>query len=224
MNDVVESITGVRVNETVPDAVLDDADVQLVDLPVETLIERLEKGKIYPEATAKRALDGFFRAGNLTALRELSLRRMAAGVDDHLDRYMRDHQIEAVWPAAERVLAALDGGPAMVKTLRRAWRLASGAHGELIAVALVPRGGVARLPADERTRIEQAIRLAEDLGAAIRVVEGDDHALMLAETARTENANLIALSYAPQTRRWKMSTIDRLLQMTQNIDIFIVEP
>jgi len=227
MNDVVESITGVRVHETVPDSVLENADVQLVDLPVETLIERLERGKIYPEATAKRALEGFFRAGNLTALRELSLRRMAAGVDEHLDRYMRDHRIEAVWPAAERVLVVLDGGPAMVKTLRRAWKLASGAHGELIAAALVPQGGIERITGEERTRLEQAMRLAEDLGATVRVIEGDDHAAMLADAAKRENANLIALGYAPQTgwdRRWKESTIDRLLRMTQNVDIFIVEP
>ncbi len=226
MHDVVESITGVRVNETVPDAVLDQADVQLIDLPVETLIERLERGKIYPEATARRALDGFFRAGNLNALRELSLRRMAAGVDEHLDRYMRDHQIETVWPAAERVLVALDGGPAMEKTLRRAWKLASGAHGELIAVVLTPSGGRLALPPEDRTSLERMTRLAEDLGASVRAMDGDDSAAILAEAAKAENASVIAIAYSSRAglrNRLKESPIDRLLRLTHNVDIFIVE-
>lgn len=226
MNDVVESITGVHVNETVPDAVLDDADVQLVDLPVEALIERLERGKIYPEATAKRALEGFFRAGNLTALRELSLRRMAEGVDDELDRYMRDHNIETIWPAAERVLVGLDGGPATERALRRAWKAASAVHAELIAAALAPADGLEALPERDRAALEQAVQLAEDLGASVQRIASSDHAAALADLAKRGNANLIVLAYAPRDSlrgRLKRSAIDRLLRLTDNVDLLIVE-
>jgi two-component system sensor histidine kinase KdpD len=171
-------------------------------------------------------LEGFFRAGNLTALRELSLRRMAEGVDEELDRYMRDHNIETVWPAAERVIVALDGGPATEKTLRRAWKAASAVRAELVAAALAPPDGLNAMPDRERSALEQATRLAEDLGASVRNICAIDHAAALAKLANDENANLIVLAYAPRAtlrERLKESVIDRLLHLTANVDILIVE-
>ena len=205
LRDLVESITGARVSETVPDAALDDADVQLVDLPVEELIARLERGKIYPEATAKRALANFFREGNLTALRELSLRRTAAGVDEHLDRYMRDHHVDAVWPAAERVLALLSG-PEAARTLRRAWRLASGLRAELVAAV------AAEEPA-ERTRLTE---LAEDFGASVLPLDDAEPETLIA-AARAENAGLVVIPAVP-------GLAERLARAGEAFDIVIAAP
>ena len=124
-----QGITGVEVRETIPDRVLDEAtEVQLVDLPVEALIERLEQGKVYPPERARQALQHFFRAGNLTALRELALRRTAAGVDERLERYMHEHEIDEVWPAAERVVVLVDdrSRPGPCSATPGAWRARSG--------------------------------------------------------------------------------------------------
>jgi two-component system sensor histidine kinase KdpD len=170
---VVAGITSVQVRETVPDRVLDGAEVQLIDLPSEALIERLEQGKVYPPERARQALENFFRPGNLTALRELALRRTAAGVDERLEGYMREQGIEEPWEATERVVVLLDGSAEAGRVVRNAWRLASALRGELVAVAVAPPGGLAALPAAERAAVERNVRLAEDLGAAMRVVEGE---------------------------------------------------
>src|SRR3954454_23216213 len=100
---------------------------------------------------AQQALQHFFRPGNLTALREMALRRMAAGVEEDLTDYMHEHRIEEIWPAAERVLVLVDGDPGAGIVLRNAWRLASALHGEIVAVAVTPPGGLEALPpADQR--------------------------------------------------------------------------
>lgn len=227
LNDVVESITGIRVRETIPDRVLTDADeVQLVDLPVEALVERLEQGKIYASQRARQALVGFFREGNLTALRELALRRTAAGVDQRLERYMHEHQIEEVWPAAERVLVFLDLDAQPGTVLRRAWRIASGLHGDLVAIAVVPPGRTGKFGSEQRMALERTTRLAEDLGAGVRVVEGEDVAATLAGLVREENASIVVLGHAPETR-WRQvlgrSLVDHLLRRLTNVDIHLVE-
>jgi two-component system sensor histidine kinase KdpD len=125
LQDVVTGITGVEVRETIPDRILEDADVQLVDLPTDALIERLQQGKVYPPHRAQQALQHFFRPGNLTALREMALRWTALGVEDALTDYMHEHRIEEIWPAGERVLVLVDADPAAGAVLRNAWRLGS---------------------------------------------------------------------------------------------------
>ncbi len=107
LNDIVAKITGVIVRETVPDSVLEEADeVELIDLPPDDLLERFKEGKVYMPAQAEEAVRHFFRKGNLIALRELALRRTAERVDAQMRTYMRDHAIEQIWPAGERLLAA----------------------------------------------------------------------------------------------------------------------
>jgi two-component system sensor histidine kinase KdpD len=226
LNDVVESITGVPVRETVPDRLLDDADVQLVDLPVEALLERLEQGKVYPHERAQQALQHFFRAGNLTALRELALRTTAAGVEDQLSGYMREHRIEENWPATERVVVLLEADVSAGFVLRNAWRLASAYRGDLIAVAIVPRGGLETLEESVRKALQQGMVLAEDLGAEVRVEEGADRAATIARVLKEENANLLVLGYAPGGRYRMLigrSLIDQILARVQNVDIYLVE-
>jgi two-component system sensor histidine kinase KdpD len=227
LNDVVASITGVQVRETIPDRILDGAtEVQLVDLPVEGLMERLEQGKIYPPARARQALEHFFRAGNLTALRELALRRTAAGVDERLESYMREQGIEAVWPAAERIVVLITDHPAIGQVIRRAWRLADGLRAELVAVAVVPVAGIEALPEKRRTALKRALDLAEDLGAAVRVVEGQRIAPALANVIHAENASTVVLGHAPVSgwrRLVAKPLFDELLGLVDNVAIQLVE-
>ena len=170
LQDLVLGITGVEVQETVPDRILDDAtDIQLVDLPIEVLIRRLEQGKIYPAARADKALTSFFRAGNLTALRELALRRTAAEVDDRLADLMSPglNQLSA---ASERIMVLVDPHRHWADVLRSAWRLASGLHGELVALVLAPDGSVEAIAEPDREEMKRQLQFAEDLGARPRVM------------------------------------------------------
>lgn len=226
LQDVVAGITGVEVRETLPDRVLEEADVQLVDLPTEALIERLRQGKVYPPQRAQQALQHYFRPGNLTALRDMALRRTAEGVEDALTDYMHEHRIDDVWPASERVMVLVDGQAEEGAILRNAWRLAGALRCEMIAVVVAPPGGLAVLPATERAVIEKAFGLAEDLGMRTRVVEGTSAADAIAEVVRDENATLIVMRHVRETgwRRLRGETlVDALLDRLDNVDIHLVE-
>lgn len=226
LQDVIAGIIGIEVRETIPDRVLDDASVQLVDLPSDALIERLRQGKVYPPQQARQALQHFFRPGNLTALREMALRHTAAGVEDALTGYMHEHRIEEIWPAAERVMVLVDGGVAAGAVLRSAWRLASALRGELVAGVLSPPGGRGRLPAAEQRTLEQNVRLAEDLGARVRLIEATNLAPAIAEAVREEHATLVVMRHT-RVAGWRhvfeTSLIDALLDQLDNVDIHIVE-
>jgi two-component system sensor histidine kinase KdpD len=227
LNDVVESITGVRVRETVPDQILDGAtEVQLVDLPIEGLIERLEQGKVYPPGRARQALESFFREGNLTALRELALRRTAAGVGERLETYMREHAIEDVWPAADRVVVLVDGDLSAGTVLRNAWRLASGLHAELVAVAVLPPGGLAAVAPEVRAAVERNLGVAEDLGATTRVAEGRQVGPALAGVVREEHGTLVVLPFRAERglrRLFSPSLAAQLMDELDNVDVHLVE-
>src|SRR6516225_7016459 len=135
LNDVVARITRIRVRETVPDSVVDSADeVELVDLTPADLIARLGEGKVYVREQAQRAVNHFFSPGNLTALRELALRRTAERVDEQMLSYMREHAITGPWGAGERVIVCVDPGPDAANTVRAAKRTADGLDAELIAL------------------------------------------------------------------------------------------
>src|SRR5262249_25424846 len=112
LNDVVAQITGVRVRETIPDGILERADeIKLIDLPPEDLIQRLQEGKVYVPPQAERAVENYFRPGNLTALRELALRHAAERVDDEMQTYMQAHAVSGTWAVNERLMVGLSDGP-----------------------------------------------------------------------------------------------------------------
>jgi two-component system, OmpR family, sensor histidine kinase KdpD len=227
LNDVVESITGIEVRETIPDRVLDGAtEVQLIDLPVAGLIERLEKGKIYPGDRAQQALQNFFREGNLTALRELALRRTAAGVDEMLESYMREHNIEAVWPAAERVVVVVDPISAAGALIRRACHIAGGLHAELVALFVVPSGANGSFDSDQLREVERAGQLAEDLGAAIRTTDNTSMPQALVKLLNDENASIVVVGHKPTPRwRWPFhkTLVENLFENLDNVDVHLVE-
>src|SRR5579863_8496919 len=166
LNDVVAQITHVRVRETVPDAVFDRADaVELVDLTPADLIERLKEGKVYVPKQAEHALQHFFSPANLTALRELALRRTAERVDEQLVSEMQAHAIEGPWPAGERILVCISEDARSAGLVRYAKRLADRLHGPWTALYVEGRRAV-QLSEEERDRIADTLRLSEALGGA----------------------------------------------------------
>jgi two-component system sensor histidine kinase KdpD len=228
INDVVTQITGVPVRETVPDSIFDEADeVELVDLPTEVLHERLRAGKVYLGDNAARAVDpsdGFFRKGNLTALRELALRRTAAWVDSELRRYKQDRGIRAVWAAGERIVVAFSPSPMSGKLIRAAKRMSAGLHADLLAVYVeTPR--TADLSASDRERLTQNMRLAESLGATTATLVGENAARELIAFARSRNVGKIVVGKTERPR-WKEllfgSFIDNLIRESGDIDVYVV--
>ena len=228
LNDIVAQITGVKVSETVPDRVFDEADeIELVDLPVDALHERLRAGKVYQAENAARAVDptdGFFRKGNLTALRELALRRTAAWVDSELRRYKQDRGIRAVWPAGERIVVAVSPSPMSATLLRAAKRMAAGLHADLIAVHVETPGSAER-SAEDRDRLHANLRLAESLGATTATLVGDSAARELIAFARARNVGRIVVGKTSRPR-WRDvlsgSFIDTLIRESGDIDVYVV--
>ncbi len=186
LNDAVARITGVRVAETLPDSVLEQAqEIELIDVPPKELRARLRQGRIYRGDVAARALEGFFREGNLTALREIALRRAAQHVDANVLDYMRLHAIDGPWPAGERVLAlvGLASGEAVV---RQAKQLADALHAPLLVLHVERPGAY-----DGSTAA--ALALASDLGAAIESRAAADIVSAVIELARTRNVTQIVI-------------------------------
>jgi two-component system, OmpR family, sensor histidine kinase KdpD len=225
LNDVVAKITGVQVRETVPDSVLEQADeVELIDLPPDELLQRLKDGKVYVPEQAKEAVQGFFRKGNLIALRELALRRTADRVDAQMRHYMRDHAIRKTWPVAERLMACISPSPHSVRVIRAAKRFADTLRAEWI-VAYVETPAHARLPEADRARITDMLRLAEQLGAETVVLSGPEISEEILSHARERNASKIVLGkpIQPLWRRMLFGSIaDALVRGSTETDIYII--
>src|SRR6195952_391842 len=174
LNDVVARITRIRVRETVPDSVIERADdIELIDLTPEDLIQRLKDGKVYVPAQAERAVRHYFAPGNLTALRELALRRTAQRVDNQMVDYMRSHAIDGPWPAGERVLVCVQAGRKASATVRHAKRLADQLRAPWTAIN-VETTGSRRASAAEQDSVVAALRLAQRLGAEPVLIPGQD--------------------------------------------------
>jgi two-component system sensor histidine kinase KdpD len=225
LNDVVAQITGVRVRETVPDRVLERAaEIKLIDLPPEDLIQRLREGKVYAPEVAGRAVENYFSPGNLTALRELALRLAAERVDDEMQTYMRAHAIAGPWAVTERMMVCLSGGPLAERLVRAARRMAARRRAEWIALFVEP-AGFDRRPEEERERIARALHLAEQLGGEAVTIPGRDVATEIVRYARERNVTELVLG---KTRRsfwrelWRRSPIDEVVRGSGDIDVRIV--
>lgn len=225
LNDVVAQITGVIVRETVPDSVVEQADeVKLIDLPTDDLLQRLREGKVYLPQNAERAMGGFFRKGNLIALRELALRRTADRVDAQMELYRRDNAISTPWPTALRLLVGISSGPSAARLVRAARRMAAGLRAEWI-VAYVETPGELRRPEAERERVVQTLRLAEQLGAETVTLNAANAASELLTYARTRNISKIVIG-KPERPRWQDvllgSVADDLLRKSGVIDVYVL--
>ncbi|CAL9607472.1 Sensor protein KdpD [Streptomyces sp. enrichment culture] len=201
LGDVVESITGVRERETVPDEVVRRADqIELVDMAPEALRRRMAHGNIYQPDKVDAALSNYFRLGNLTALRELALLWVADRVDAHLQRYRSEHEVSAIWGSRERIVVGLTGGPEGRTLIRRAARLAEkGAGGEVLAVYIARGDG---LTAASPKELAEQRSLVEDLGGTFHHVVGDDIPAALLAFARGANATQIVLG-SSRRKTWQ---------------------
>ncbi|MEU2915976.1 sensor histidine kinase KdpD [Streptomyces massasporeus] len=201
LGDVVESITGVRQQETVPDEVVRRADqVELVDMTPEALRRRMAHGNIYQPDKVDAALSNYFRPGNLTALRELALLWVADRVDAHLTQYRSEHRVSAIWGSRERIVVGLTGGPEGRTLIRRGARLAEkGAGGEVLAVYIARSDGLTSASPKE---LAQQRTLVEDLGGTFHHVVGDDIPAALLAFARGANATQVVLG-SSRRKTWQ---------------------
>lgn len=225
LNDVIAQITGVQVRETVPDLIVDAADeIELVDLPPEVLLERLKAGRVYVPQSVEAARESFFRTGNLTALRELALRRTAEWVDRQMREYKQDNGIRAIWPAAERILVAVSPSPASGKIVRAAKRMAAGLHAGLIA-AYVETPRMSSLTPVDRARVAATLRLAESLGAETMTMSGTNPALELVTLARDRNVSKIVVGKTARSRLREAvlgSFVNDLMRLSGDIDVYVI--
>jgi two-component system sensor histidine kinase KdpD len=191
-NDLVMRITGVEIRETIPDAIIEQAnDVELIDLPPDDLIERLRQGKVYVPEAARRALDNYFSRGNLLALRELALRAAAEHVDDDMSTFMRARGIAGPWPARGRLIVCVDDSTAGEKLIRTAKRLADQRHLPWTAIFVQTLGAVVGTTA--REQLDASLALASQLGADTAILTADRIGVAIVEYARAHNAAQIVI-------------------------------
>jgi two-component system, OmpR family, sensor histidine kinase KdpD len=225
LNDIVAQITGVTVRETVPDHILEKADeTGLVDLPCDELIQRLRRGKVYVPDQATRAIEKFFRPGNLTALRELALRYLAGRVDHDMRSYMGAHAIPGPWAAGERVLVCIDADPLGERLVRTGRRMATGLDADWI-VLHVETSEERTLPERDRARIARVLRLAEELGARTVTLPGASAAEEIIRYARAQNVTkiVVGVSHHPRWVQWiHGSLVDRVIRASGAIDVYVI--
>src|SRR5215475_13989983 len=225
LNDIVARITRIRVRETVPDSILDHADdIEVIDLSPEDLIKRLREGKVYIPRQAERAIRHYFSQGNLTALRELALRRTAQRVDEQLLSHMREHAIPGPWAAGERILVCVSEAPSTAGLIRYARRVAD--HLQMPWTAIyVETARTQRLSDVERDRIADFLRLAERLGASTITLPGRNIADEVVAYAMANNITQIVIGKSSRSRWFEMvhgSVVHELVRKTGAISVHVI--
>jgi len=225
LKDVVTQITGVIVRETLPDRLLESAfEIRLVDIPPDELIQRLHEGKIYIPDRAAHAIEKFFRPGNLMALRELSLRRTAARVDDQMRAYMETQSITGPWPTTDRLMVCVSGSPYSEKLIRATCRLAESLKAPWITVNIeTPQEN--KHIRENRERIWQNLRLAESLGAQVATVTATSVVDASIDYAMRHNITKIVMG-KPNKPRWREllhpPIVEQLIRRSGPIDVVVV--
>lgn len=225
LNDVVAQITGIVVRETLPDRLLDLADhIVLVDLPPIELIQRLKVGKVYTGEQAAHAIEKFFREGNLTALREMALRRTAKRVDEQMTAYMQTRSIPGPWAAGERLAVCVSPSPLSQKLIRTTCRLARELNAEWYAIYVeTPRHTTFNTSTQAQIRFN--LKLAEELGAHVVTITSDRVSDALVNYARSHNITQIVVG-KPLQSRWlellRGSVVDELVRKSGSIDVYVI--
>lgn len=225
LNDIVAQITGIIVRETVPDLMLEQAAaIELIDLPPEDLLKRLEEGKVYLPKQAEYATQNFFRKGNLIALRELALRITAEQVNAQVFLHRKGEAIKRIWPTVERLMVCVGPDPSSAKLIRSTFRMARSLKAEWIAVFVeAPR---LRLTKQQRDSALQFLRLAEQLGGETITLTGKDVVQEITSFARLRNITKIILGKHSRSR-WKTllfgSLVDELIKYTGEIELYIIQ-
>ncbi len=225
LNDVVAQVTTIPVRETVPDQVFEQADeVELVDIAPDDLIERLSEGKVYLPDQARRAIENFFRKGNLIALRELSLRKTAERVGEQALDYRKENDVLKIWPTTERLLVCVGASPLSARLVRAAKRLASGLRAPWVALHVEIEHARPASQA-EIERLEQNLRLAEELGATVTTVAGPSFADAVLQFGVDHNITKIVVG-KPQHGRWqdwlRGAYVYELIRRCGDIDIYVI--
>lgn len=225
LNDVVAQITGIIVRETVPDRLMDLAfEIKLIDISPEDLLQRLHEGKVYIPDQAAKAIEKFFRPGNLMALREISLRRTAARVDNQMRAYMETQSIAGPWPTAERLLVCVSGSPYSEKLIRATCRLAEELKAQWFTVYIETPGG-GRHVRENREHIWRDLRLAEGLGAQVATVTATDVTDAVMEYTVRHNITKIVMG-KPNKPRWREilhpPVVDHIIRRSGAVDVVVV--
>ena len=224
LNDIVFEITGVRVRETLPDAILDEADeVVLIDVTPDALINRLKRGDIYAMDKVPRALNHFFRQGNLSALRELALRKTADEVDEKLQEYRENQRISETWATHDRVMVCLTPRPVAAKLVRRGYRLARRLSGAFWCVFVRVPGAI--LHEKDEATLQELSEMTRNLGGENVILEGEDPAAEIIRFAKEHQVTFIVMGQSVRTRLQEIlwgSVITRVMRETRNIDVLVV--
>ncbi len=222
--DVVEKITGIRMQETVPDTLLDRADeVQVIDIPLEELNERLREGKVYVPDQARRAMENFFQRGTLVALRELTLTLVARKMGTELLNYMKAKAISGPWAAGERLMVCIGPSPHALQLLRKAYTIAKETNAEWYAV-YVSLPALKELSNEERSYLTDSLNLAEELGAKTSTIMGTDIAEEILRFAREQNITRIVVG-KPRQRRLAFinpSPVQKLLGANAEFELHLI--
>src|SRR3954462_4993917 len=227
LNDVVAQITHVRVRETVPDSVFDRADaIELIDLTPDDLIQRLKEGKVYVPRQAERALEHYFSPGNLTALRELALRRTAERVDEQLLSHMQANAIAGPWAAGERILVCISDDPRSAGLVRYTRRLADRLHAPWTALSIETRRSL-QLTDEERDRLADTLRLAEALGGEALTIPGVGRRIAddIISFAQANNVTQIVIGKSTRSRWFEItrgSVVHDLVRGSGNISVHVI--
>ncbi|HEY7987145.1 MAG TPA: two-component system sensor histidine kinase KdpD [Methylophilaceae bacterium] len=224
LNDIVSGITGINVWETVPDRVFDQADeIVLVDLPPDELLQRLKEGKIYLPQQAERAIQNFFRKGNLIALRELALRRTADRVDVEMQKYRRDKAVTSLWKARESVLACISSGEGADRIVRSAARLAGllDVPWHVIYIETPAQQGLSEA---KRNQILKTLKSAQDMGAETASLSGNDISASIVDYARQHNLSILILGREQSHTRafFRRSLADKVGALSPDLDVIQV--
>jgi two-component system sensor histidine kinase KdpD len=226
LNDIVEGLTGVRVRETVPDWVFDEAEqIELIDMAPEALIRRMVHGNVYPPEQARRALENFFTVANLSVLRDLALRATAREVEDRLTGFMESIPLTAQAGSGEKVMVAVDHRPIGKRLIRTGWRLAAALKAELIVVHVEPDTGrrQAGTVEDERT-LRASLQLADELGATVIRLRGKVSDELIAY-ARAQKINALVIGHPSHSRLEELlhgSVTNDILREIPQIDLHVV--
>jgi two-component system sensor histidine kinase KdpD len=227
LNDVVAQITHVRVRETLPDSIFDRADaIELIDLTPDDLIQRLREGKVYVPRQAERALEHYFSPGNLTALRELALRRTAERVDEQLLTHMQANAIAGPWAAGERILVCVSEDPRAAGLVRYTKRLADRLHAPFTAISIETRRSL-QLSDEERDRLADALRLAEALGGEALTIPAVGRRIAddVINFAQGNNVTQIVIGKSTRSRWFEMtrgSVVHDLVGRAGNISVHVI--
>ncbi|MCW5822625.1 MAG: sensor histidine kinase KdpD [Cyanobacteria bacterium TGS_CYA1] len=225
LHDVVAQITGVTIQERIPDSFLEKTfEIELIDLPPDELLQRLKDGKVYLPEQIEHALTNFFQKGNLIALRELALRAAAERVDAQMDEYRKFHQVKKTWPAAEKILVCISSSPLSIRLVRAAKRMANGLKAKWVVVN-VETPTQARQNEKDKARVLRTLKLAQQLGAEIVELKGKKVSVEVMRFAQQNNVTKIIVG-KPVSNRWSDwlfgSALDDLIRQSGSIDVYVI--